>query len=62
MFAAAPGAQLEVFNSAAYAQLWQDSASVAQSFTTQVSAGHKYYMPVIVCSKYVFINPMCMPT
>lgn len=48
VFAAAPGVQLNVFNSAAYAQLWQDSAFVAQTFTTQVRVLSEI---IVICSK-----------
>jgi hypothetical protein len=35
-FAASPEVQLQVFNSAAYAAMWRDSANTAQAFTAQV--------------------------
>jgi hypothetical protein len=35
-YAASPEVQLQVFNSAAYAAMWSDSANTAQAFTTQV--------------------------
>ncbi|KAF6255372.1 hypothetical protein COO60DRAFT_1462202 [Scenedesmus sp. NREL 46B-D3] len=37
-YAASPEVQLQVFNSAAYAAMWRDSASTAQAFTAQVAA------------------------